>query len=745
MRSVKKLLSIILCAALLSSVTLPVHAETTEDMQTEADTAQAVAGTEQAEAGDEQIVTDTEQAVDDDGLEGKESDQIAGGEELENVDGQPAEIEKPVEKTQDPEEEGALKEAFKTEDEVPESVNKAAEPQLPQPVENLKATALNGGKIQVSWSVSEGAEGYLVYRMTGSEVKMTYRCMTASKGFIDTTSVPNTFTYYRVYPYIKSSEGKFLTGQSTKYVYAKAYNGPEPVSSLTAQVYNNTGVKLTWKGVERAEGYLVYRKSENETGFKYVYMLNKTGFIDQTAEKDVFNFYRVYPYVYDEAGNMVAGQSTAYVYAKPISVPAPVSDLKASVYYTSQVQLKWAPSQNAEGYIIYRKIGSDGAFTYRYMVSGTSFVDTTAEADVYNFYRVYPYFKDGDGKMHTGQSISYVFAKPTAFPAVVSMNASNSWWDGKLSISWSVDSYWAGDQDIEGYMIYRRIGNSGEFKYLTILKTSDLEYNYGWPSYTDTKASYVENNFYKVYPYYTKANGTRQLGPCNTFAYGKPKIPGVYELYAYEQIGQVRLQWDANSSSKAEGYDIYRKQGNGNFAYIGTTKKTEFIDKNASKSTVNYYRVYPYRTIDGKHVQGASESYVYGYAKDYSLGQAIADYGWQFIGTPYVWGGNDLTSGVDCSGFTTQVHKHFGIDIPRTSYTQEYAGKDIGRDLSKAKPGDVICYCYSLSQESCHVAIYVGNGRMINSTTSYKDGKEISGIQTGDANYMIIKTIRRFW
>ena len=104
-----------------------------------------------------------------------------------------------------------------------------------------------------------------------------------------------------------------------------------------------------------------------------------------------------------------------------------------------------------------------------------------------------------------------------------------------------------------------------------------------------------------------------------------------------------------------------------------------------------------------------------------------------------------MTSGVDCSGFTTQVHKHFGIDIPRTSYTQEYAGKDIGRDLSKAKPGDVICYCYSLSQESCHVAIYVGNGRMINSTTSYKDGKEISGIQTGDANYMIIKTIRRFW
>ncbi|RHR25309.1 peptidoglycan endopeptidase [Clostridium sp. AF19-22AC] len=731
MKRIKKTGSIILCIVLLSSVILPVNAETMDSKQ--------------AEAGTELQEPETGQAGDDAGQADIVTGEIPTVDEQENESEQSIENVQPNESIPETESEEATDDVIKLEDNEEAIIKTEEAIQLPEPVNNLKAFALNEGKIQISWEASKGAEGYLVYRMTGGEVKMTYRCMTAGKGFVDTTAVLNTYTYYRVYPYIKNSQGKLLTGKSIKYVYAKAYDGLSSVQGLRAQVLNNTAVKLTWNRDEKAEGYLIYRKAEKDTGFKYLYMLDKTGFIDQSAEKDIYNFYRVYPYIHDDNGNMIVGQSSAYVYARPISAPAPVTDLKAAVYYSSQIKLNWSPSKNAEGYIIYRKIGADAAFTYRYIVSGNSFVDTTAEADTYNFYRVYPYFKDSDGTRHTGQSVSYVFAKPTAFPAVISMSIHNNQWDGKLSITWCTDNYWAGEQAIEGYLIYRRTGNIGNFKYLTGLKTNDFEYNYGWLSYTDSTASYTENNFYKVYPYYTNKNGTRQMGPCNTYAYGKPKIPGVYELFSYEQINQVRLQWEVNAESKAEGYDIYRKQGSGNFKYLGTTKKAEYIDKSASKSAINYYRVYPYRTINGMHVQGNSDKYVYGLAKNYSLGQAIADYGWQFIGTPYVWGGNDLNTGVDCSGFTTQVHKHFGIDLPRTSYTQEYAGKDIGRDLSKAKPGDVICYCYNLSEESCHVAIYVGNGRMINSTTSYRNGKEISGIQTGYADYMIIKTIRRFW
>lgn len=619
-------------------------------------------------------------------------------------------------------------------------LEKAAGIQVPQPVGNLRAISLSQGRIQINWDISEGSEGYLIYRMTGNEKKMTYHYTTENNSFIDNTAVVDTYTYYRVFPYIKDSKGIIQIGQSTAYVYAKTTNVPGPVSGLKAQVFNNTQVKLTWNAAEKATGYLIYRKSANESSFKYLYMVSQTGFIDKTAEKDVFSFYRVYPYFNDENGKMVVGQSTAYVYSRPMAAPEPVSGLTANLYYSSQVKLSWTASKEAEGYLIYRKTDS-GSFTYRYMVAGNSFIDTTAEAGVYSYYRIYPYFKDSSGKMHTGKSIAYVYAKPIEFPAVTSITTENDSWDGTLQINWSMDYYWANGHEIEGYLIYRRIGNSGDFKYLAMEKKG-----YYWNYYEDTKASYSENNFYKIYPYYVKEDNTRQVGPCNTFAYGKAKIPGVYGLTVYEQVDQVRVQWVANSNGKADGYDIYRKLGNGNFAYLGTTKGLEYIDKEASKTVINYYVIHPYRVIDGKRIIGLSNGSVSGKAKNYNRGQAIADYGWQFIGTPYVWGGNDLRTGVDCSGFTTQVHLQFGIAIPRTTYTQEYAGVDIGRDLSKALPGDIICYTFDYSEPSNHVAIYLGSGRMIHSSTTYgPDGKSISGIQLGYANYMKIKTIRRFW
>lgn len=535
---------------------------------------------------------------------------------------------------------------------------------------------------------------------------------------------------------VESQENEAVT---TKNQESSRIAAPASVTNLKAQVVNWNQVKLTWTK-SNAEGYIIYRKKASESTFSYCYMTGNDNFVDTKAERGNYNFYRVYPYVTNESGKRVLGTSTTYVYAKPGEGPVAVSGLKASLQYSNYVNLTWNASAEAEGYIIYRKTQYDDKFEYRYMVKGTSFVDKDAMQASYNYYRVYPYYTNEAGKRCIGESKTYVYAKPIGAPEVYDLQLSVSPYDGSISLGWS---YQYNFTDLDGFIVYRKVGSNDTFKYLDTVKGEN-----GWiySFYNDTKASMTDYNFYKVYPYSIDENGKKRIGPCANYVYGKASLPAVRDLSTFEQMNQVRIRWERSSLSKEEGYYIYRKQGDGKFEYLASTKGTEYIDTKASKTTVNYYRVYPYRTINGKKATGLSDTYVYGRAKNYSQGQEIADYGWQFIGTPYVWGGNDLRTGVDCSGFTSQVYLHFGIYLPRVAADQATHGVDVGRDLANAQPGDIICYCYNLSEEACHAAIYVGNGRIIHSTTTYlRDGSKIDGIQIGYANYMTIKSIRRYY
>lgn len=111
-----------------------------------------------------------------------------------------------------------------------------------------------------------------------------------------------------------------------------------------------------------------------------------------------------------------------------------------------------------------------------------------------------------------------------------------------------------------------------------------------------------------------------------------------------------------------------------------------------------------------------------------AAGRAVADYGLQFVGNPYVWGGTSLTQGADCSGFTSSVYSHFGVGLPRTSTEQRSAGR--GVSYAEAQPGDLICY-------SGHVAIYIGNGQIVHAASAK------TGIKVSAATYRTILAVRR--
>lgn len=114
-----------------------------------------------------------------------------------------------------------------------------------------------------------------------------------------------------------------------------------------------------------------------------------------------------------------------------------------------------------------------------------------------------------------------------------------------------------------------------------------------------------------------------------------------------------------------------------------------------------------------------------------SNGQAVVDYARQFLGNPYVYGGNSLTNGTDCSGFVKGVYAVFGINLPRTSAEQRSVGYAVS--LSEIQPGDIVCY-------SGHVGIYAGNNTLIHASN------EKTGITlTSPVTYRSVLAVRRIF
>lgn len=110
-------------------------------------------------------------------------------------------------------------------------------------------------------------------------------------------------------------------------------------------------------------------------------------------------------------------------------------------------------------------------------------------------------------------------------------------------------------------------------------------------------------------------------------------------------------------------------------------------------------------------------------------GWAVVAYARQFLGNPYVYGGNSLTNGIDCSGFTQQIYRAFGVTLPRTADSQASVGVTI--PLSEAKAGDLLCY-YG------HVGIYNGSGGIIHASSP-----EVGIVEWKSCLYRDLKCVKR--
>lgn len=181
-------------------------------------------------------------------------------------------------------------------------------------------------------------------------------------------------------------------------------------------------------------------------------------------------------------------------------------------------------------------------------------------------------------------------------------------------------------------------------------------------------------------------NGARQIGTLSpgSLCY---VILQANDEWIYVESGNVRGFVPSTSLTTGEAAkDIVQKQGEANMP----TAKENVVPKD---NEALYYSLNSVR-------EGSSLS---------SVRTEVLRSASQYIGGPYVWGGNSLTDGCDCSGFVQQLYAQFGYSLPRTAADQSVFGIQI--PVSDAVPGDLIFF--ASNGVVYHVAVYAGDGTTI--------------------------------
>jgi cell wall-associated NlpC family hydrolase len=89
---------------------------------------------------------------------------------------------------------------------------------------------------------------------------------------------------------------------------------------------------------------------------------------------------------------------------------------------------------------------------------------------------------------------------------------------------------------------------------------------------------------------------------------------------------------------------------------------------------------------------------------------AVIAYAKQFLGTPYKWGGA-APGGFDCSGLVQYAFAKNGVSLPRVAFQQAAKGKRVA--ISSLQPGDLVAWDEGGNIGIGHIAIYLGNGQIL--------------------------------
>jgi cell wall-associated NlpC family hydrolase len=96
---------------------------------------------------------------------------------------------------------------------------------------------------------------------------------------------------------------------------------------------------------------------------------------------------------------------------------------------------------------------------------------------------------------------------------------------------------------------------------------------------------------------------------------------------------------------------------------------------------------------------------------------SIIEHTRNLLGVKYKWGGINPAKGLDCSGIVKYVFAKLGIELPHRAAEMAKLGDPITKDTAVMQPGDLLVFGKAGKRIS-HIGIYVGNGKMIQASST---------------------------
>jgi fibronectin type 3 domain-containing protein len=357
-------------------------------------------------------------------------------------------------------------------------------PPPPPAPSGLTATAVSSAQINLSWvDNSADEDSFRIYRSTDGVSFFWYLTANANATtFSDTGRAASTTYYYRVTAHNAGGESPQSNTDS-----ATTFPPPAAPSNLTATAISASRIDLAWADNSSDEdGFKIYRSTDNVNFAFYATVgANVTTRSNTNLTGSTTYYYRVL--AYNSGGNSTYSNVAS---ATTISLPAAPSNLTATAFSTSLINLSWTDNSSDEsGFRIYRS--TDGVNFIWYYTPGanaTSFSDTGRTASTTYYYRVLA--NNANGNSDFSNTASAMTFGPPAAPSNLTATAISS---SRIDLAWTDNS-----SDEDGFKIYRSTDGVNFAFYATVGANVTTRSN--------TNLSSSTTYYYRVFAYNSGGN-----------------------------------------------------------------------------------------------------------------------------------------------------------------------------------------------------------------------------------------------